>query len=242
MIPSIFALKNTLDRTSIYLIEAARFSHFICEESFDDLLRALRDYEKKRDNLTALYITRNAWQFIDSGFRFVRLLEQIRGLKHKDPRFKSCEQAVKKIEPFRNFFQHLNSSIPQIKSDTNPMLGAVSWSAEDLKTTFVAALGTLPPGTQVHSLGFDQDLGNFGGDVVIEADNSSLNISQTRADLLKGYDYLHDWLIAGGHVDQKACDPFFISFPAPNHRISGMRWIRVHFNTGPAGSSPSVNP
>jgi hypothetical protein len=225
------SITNISDRIIIYSIEAARFSYKMMESSFNDLQKLLSTIED--DTLTndiSLYVFKYAWQFIDMSFRFGRMLAQIRGLKHKEVGFKGVEKALVNIEKARNYIQHLNSQIPEVSKEIYPILGAVSWASKDKQKSFTVALGAMPTGTSFHSLSFDTMSKEFMGDIILNIDTFSVNLTECNKLMCSGFEYLIDWIDTNGYSSTKDIEPNIAIVPALNFDAPSKRYLRVQFD------------
>ena len=222
------SIANLSDRFAIYSIEAARFSFRMMESSFSDLQNLLDLLE--HDSLTdaiALSIFKSTWLFIDTSFRFGRMLGQIRGLKHNAIEYKRVEKALVDLEKARNYIQHLNSEIPGLSAETYPILGALSWASKDKQRSFTIALGTLPPGTTFHSLSFDTASKEFVDEIELSIDTFSLNLTECNKLIRSGFEYLADWIESKGYSSTAEIQPNFAITTALNLGIASKRYVRV---------------
>lgn len=210
-------ISSSLDRKEIYKIDAARYSYLIISLSFTELIDCLRKVEKDKKSLSnGLTAIRLAWQFIDYGFRFSRLLRQIRNLKQNDPVYKISNRRLQNIEKARNFIQHLNSSIPKADYIMYPVLGAISWPSQDLQKSFTLSLGTFPSGTHFHSLAYDRHEQHYIDTINISIDTFSVNIKESYGLLSDCSAHFEAWLSSIGILTDIDAKPNIIETPALN--------------------------
>ena len=153
---------NADSRNAVSRIEAARLSFEILSDSLNELKQSLRSLEGNREKFEIGKLTmRRVWEYIDWSFRFASVMSQIRGLKHKDPRFKALESDLLNIEFARNFIQHLNSEIPKTADVSYPVSGCILWSSADRKIAFASCMGTISKGMHMNTLTYDKVEGKY---------------------------------------------------------------------------------
>lgn len=190
---------NAESKIQVFRIESARISFELMADSLSDLKLALRELENNPKSFSfGKTATRRVWEFIDWAFRFGSVISQLKGFRHKDPRFKNYELIHRDIENARNFIQHLNSSIPDLPGVSFPVLGAVLWSSEDRNTSFAFALGTLAPGTEINSLGFEISVGKYVDNIAISYESKTLVLNLVYQTANSVNEYLNEW-IANSH-------------------------------------------
>jgi hypothetical protein len=197
------------------------------ESSFNDFQLILNPINNKTEmtNEIGLSVFKSMWQFIDMGFRFGRMLGQIRGLKHKEIGYIKVEKAMIDVEKARNYIQHLNSQIPQLTSDTYPILGAISWPSKDLQVSYTLALGTLPPGTSFNSLSYDSKNKSFLPDIILFIDTFSVNLSKSYQLFCDGNACLSDWIITNGYSSDVDLQPSYAIVPAISTKAPTKRYV-----------------
>jgi hypothetical protein len=187
------SLKHLTDRKAVYRIEAARISFEVLSDSFNGLRQTLQGISGTEcDVATALKAYKEAWQFVDYTFRFLAVVNQIRGLKHRDPRFVTAQQSMPEIERARNFVQHLSSGIPKLSDETYPILGALAWSSDGGQKSHVLSLGRLPKGTQFHTVAYDTHEGAYVKDVLLCVDTFVVRMDRAFSLAVGCYEYLND--------------------------------------------------
>ena len=221
---------NKFDRMTTYSVEAARYSYKMMASSFSSLQDALDSVEHSGATTGIdLSIFMSAWQFIDMGFRFGRVLAQVRGLKHKNENYKKVEKALIDIEKARNYIQHLNSQLSQLTGEIYPILGAISWASKDRQKSFICALGAMPEGTSFHSLSFDTVKKEFLNDIILNIDTFSINLTQCNQQMEYGIEYLTTWADENGYLLTDDSSPSIAIIPALNG-ITTERYVRIYFD------------
>jgi hypothetical protein len=221
---------NKFDRITIYSVEAARFSYKMMASSFSslqDTLDAVENNGATRGIDLAIFMS--AWQFIDMGFRFGRVLAQVRGLRHKDESYKNVEKALIDIEKARNYIQHLNSQLSQLAGEIYPILGAILWASKDKQKSFICALGAMPEGTHFHSLSFDTVKKEFVDDIILNIDTFAINLTRCNQQMKDGIEYLTVWANENGYSFTDDSSPGIGIVPALNG-ITTERYVRLYFD------------
>jgi hypothetical protein len=212
------ALNANSERKDIFRIDAARYSFLIIQSCFQDLTASLKFIENgDNSNQLALQAFRAAWQIIDYTFRFCSLLSQLRGLKHSDTRFKRAERCYLEVEKARNYVQHLNTTIPVIPDESYPILGTISWPAQNKTTSITLSVGSHPKGTQFRSLIYDTVKGEFVNGIILNFETFGINILKIMDQVEAGYGYLNDWLIANDRLSNIESKPSIQTFSIPPH-------------------------
>lgn len=234
-------LQNITDAKTIFTIEAARYSFILFTSSHRSLESILRELEaailcgSQVEDGHALRAIESVWQMLDMGFRFGRLLGQIRGLKQKDVDFQITQRMTAEIEYFRNIFQHLNSHIPQIIAEVHPIMGVVSWVSATGNESISIGVGTQPSGVSFHSIPLDQENNKFTKRIVFSAGNKDIDLDEALTALTKGHTYLTNWLTDNNHLNNKIPTPTFAILNKNNLPkevlSSGKRYIRMKVNT-----------
>ena len=222
-------LKQLADRKAAYRIEAARISHAVLADSFKSLRLTLDGIVVNGcDMSTALQAYKDAWQFVDYTFRFLTVVGQIRGLKHRDTRFVSAQRVLPSIERARNFVQHLNSGIPTLSNETYPILGALTWSSDAGQQSHVLSLGRLPEGTQFHTLGYDTHEHAYVNEILLCVDTFTVSLGKAFSLANGCYDYLCDWLEEQGLLEDSTLVPNVMTVGPLGNVPGAKRFVRVY--------------
>jgi len=222
---------NTEDRVMVYKIEAARFSWLIIEQAYKKLIENLKLLTTEYTHDLALNTITTTWAIIDNSFRFLRLMEQLRGLKHKN--IQDALNYVEKIENFRNYIQHLNTEVNKLPEEIYPILGAISWPSNDLLESFAISVGTIPPGTIMNSLAFNVLTKKCQPDIIFNALNYSLNISELFKIINKTNNYLNEWLMENNFLINKdgGGNLFRVKFPTEGVFPNEIKRIKIKLRT-----------
>lgn len=218
------ALNATCDRKEVFRIEAARYSFEIIQACFQDLYTSLQAIEQgDTSSSQAIMAFRNAWQVIDYAHRYCTLLSQVRNLKHKDARYKTIERCQEKVGKARNYIQHLTTSIPNIPDESYPILGTLSWSSDSRRKSITLAIGSLPKGTQLHSLALDTKEFVFSSGVFIHFDSFNINLEKTVTQIKQGHTYLCEWLETNNLLSSVESAPSVLTFNVSQNVIDSMK-------------------
>jgi hypothetical protein len=224
------SLSQLTDRKAVYRIEAARISFQVLSDSFNDLRQTLQSISGTEcDVPTALKVYKDAWQFVDYTFRFLAVVSQIRGLKHKEPRFASAQRSLPEIERARNFVQHLNSGIPTLSDKTYPILGALAWSEEGGQKSHVLSLGRLPQGTQFHTVAYDTHQGAYVDEVLLCVDTFTVSLGRAFSLAIGCHEYLCDWLASQSLLEGVNHQPTVMTAGPLGEVPGARRFRRVRF-------------
>jgi len=235
-------LRAAVDRKEFFKIEAARISYEILSSAYEELTGFLRQFEKDdRTYPVALAAIRQAWQFIDYSFRFMRIVDQIRNLAHKDPRYKNAAKCLEHIEKARNFIQHLASGIPKQVSVVYPVLGVLAWASESREKSFTLSLGTLPPGTHFHTLAYDREKERYAGGFHIYVDTFNVNLTESFSKIKGCSEYLNEWLQTNKMLSDTELIPTLMEADALNVQAD-YRYVRVLMSTNEAIPQPIAKP
>ena len=219
---------ESAETTQIHKIEASRYS-FVILETFWDRILALRLHHADGSAIPESAVTEllySAWGIVDFGFRFCKVVSQVRGLKHKDKRFTTMEKMQQKLTGVRNYIQHLDNETHPKTEQTYPILGALSWSAHDGQTSTTVCLGTLPPDCAMNTMPFSSQEKKYLDEIILHVGESAIELKQAVADLRGAFEYLQEWLEAGNMLQNSdavanvlRAGPITQHIPAPWGRI-----------------------
>ena len=220
-------LKNLSDRKNMYRIEAARVSYLICESSYNELRNLLTEFEDRAPSFSdAIVALRLVWEFVDFAFRFLSVINQIKGLKHKEQAYQLAQDSKNNITKARNFFQHLNTSIPIAGDYIYPIAGAIVWPSRDRTKSYILSAGTIPNGTFLHSHKYDQQEQKYLDEVILNFDTFSVDIQDSYIKLSGAQKYLDEWLDEKNCLDDKDLDPTYLTFSSLGG-LGAKRYLRV---------------
>ena len=221
-------VSSKIGRLETYKIEAARQSFAIVEAAHAELIRITEGINSQSEAMAAsMLLTRLSWEIVDFGFRACGVLKHIRGLKHKDDRFKPVEKMYKELEHFRHYFQHLNNGISEITGEIDPILGVIGWAKIGGQVSFLTALGSIPPQTAFYSISYNTKLQSFEDGIHIYAYNGKLKLSRVVDVLSIAIGYLEEWLKCGGYLEDIDLHPTVLTFPAMP--VSEAPFVRLKF-------------
>ena len=171
---------NQTDCTFTYKLECARFSFIVLETRWRHLRFALdgnASGEIKEE--IAIELLSAAWKIVDFSSRFLNILKTMRGFPKKDARFVLLAKIENTLTKVRNYTQHVDeASHKHNGAETYPILGALAWSNQNGKLSTSMCVGTLPPETFFHTVGFDTTTGKYVDDVLLGAGNHTLSLLQ----------------------------------------------------------------
>ena len=79
------------DKFQVFKIDSTRFSCDIVKRKYKNLETKLKSIDQEEDAYeNVLFIISDAWDIIDSSFRAIRTLLQIRGISHKNVEIKKA--------------------------------------------------------------------------------------------------------------------------------------------------------
>ena len=200
-------LSNISDRADIARIESIRVSYQICYDAFEELCELLKSNDQKPNFSEVIKLLRKAWELIDFANRFATLLIQMRGMKHKDPRMKALIDLKPTIDEMRNLVQHLTTELLSLPANPAPVLGALTWTSADRLTGRTACVGYLPSGTNVNSAAFDRTTGLLVPDIILNAMDHAINLSETMNVLKGANEQFQELLISNSWLGDEESKP-----------------------------------
>jgi hypothetical protein len=183
------------NRLEAYKIEAIRYTYVFATNANENLKTALNKMDSSEINepdvITALS---SCWQIIDNSFRFLRLLQQVKGIRKKEIWMASVAKLDPSVEKFRNYIQHINSHVPRIQPEIYPILGVISWPSKNNQQSNSASMGGNPTGTMINTLSFDTSIGEYLPGIIFNADVFKIDISNLMKSLQLIRDGFDNWL------------------------------------------------
>jgi hypothetical protein len=201
-------LRNIVEQQQVFVIDAIRLSLEIEKALYTRLWRLLRTIERTSDKAnprpgTSLSAIGSAWQIVDTIYRIRGLARQVKGLSHKSPEYQLFQRNTDSSEAFRHFYQHLDSEIPKIPLNTNPIIGVLSWVTRDPNKSMTVVYGTFPKEGELHSLALDTWTGSFAQRLVFTAGQMDLDIEATHQEARKFRTFFESWLSEKGFLGEE---------------------------------------
>lgn len=128
-------LPSEMNQKQKLYLDGIRFSIEIIDLAYLRLKQILYNlsnnikYNSKIDHLIFVSAIHDAWSLIDSVYRLRGLLQRCPGIKKKSPEMILFDKNTRDVEPFRHFFQHLNTQINELIKLNLPVWGVITWIA-----------------------------------------------------------------------------------------------------------------
>ena len=193
------ALQASLDRKQILVLDALRYSLMHERDVFRAVTRFLRrigkmPFNSRPPDRLAIGALASAWQLIDNIYRIRGLLRQVKGLSQKSPQIQLFLRNTAGVDNFRNFFQHLDSSIAKLSGKSYPIMGVLSWVTHDPAMSCSLSLGHWTKDTHAHSLVVDTWTSSFVARIQLDAGNASIELANAHSSARKLSAFLERWL------------------------------------------------
>mgnify|MGYP006873467032 CR=1 FL=1 len=185
-------LPESLDRRSVLFLDGIRYAIQIFDLASSRLGGTLHQLSQIKENSPELAdgissAIADAWTMIDSTHRLRELLEQLPGLKKKEPALQLFLKRTSKVEDLRNFFQHFRNEIDTFTELGLPLWGTLSWVYTDRETgrsqQYSIAPGTFFDGVGIHSCTYDRFHHKFVERVLFQAGTERIDLAD-----------LNDWM------------------------------------------------
>jgi hypothetical protein len=202
------ALIGSLSRRDIFVLDALRVSLLNEKLAYARLLRSLAVIARlplgaRPTNARACTSLATAWQLVDEVHRIRGLVRQVYGLPHRTPAVQIFLRETAGVEQFRNFFQHLNSSIGSLSGKSFPIIGVLSWSTSDSRHSCSLAFGHWTKETHAHSLVWDMQTMSFIQSLQFDAADLSLAMGNVHARARSFSRFFERWLRKEKLVDER---------------------------------------
>ena len=161
-------------------------------ETLDEIARNHPDKYTEEEVTSGLL---DAWTLIDICHRIRKLVQGMPRLSRKLPDIQIFLRETEQIENLRHYVQHLNSGIPKIPLESNPLWGVLSWTpTNDNMTCFSIFSGNLVGGVTGHSLTFDVHNCKFVSKLKLLVNGIETDLVSVSEQLIKLKICISEWL------------------------------------------------
>ena len=179
-------LPTNLSTRLVLFIDGITYSAEILDLAFQRLSQTLEKIasgQVQKDHLRAHIIesVSNAWVIIDSGHRLRELVQQLPGLKQKQPDVQLFIRKTSDIEDLRHYYQHFRTEIDSFVKKCMPLWGSIAWSCFHPETK-APETHTIIPGTFFHKVSapscvFDREEMKFVDRISLHAGPKSVDLA-----------------------------------------------------------------
>jgi hypothetical protein len=122
-----------VDTRTILFLDGIRYSIDFTSVAFHRIIRTIKRIATLEAGSAAMQeaiteVMADAWLMIDAVHRLRELVQQLPGLKQKEPAVQAFYRATEEVKEFRNYVQHLSSGIEAFVEEKMPLWGVLSWT------------------------------------------------------------------------------------------------------------------
>ena len=126
-LPSSFPTRQVLFFDGIrYSLSTLDLAHARLYEELAKITHDGEPTDSSEIDFTSVFL--DAWAVVDNVHRLKALLDNVPGLKKKEPALQLFKKSLSTFEPLRHGIQHLNSEIPKLEATQLPVWGCLSWA------------------------------------------------------------------------------------------------------------------
>ncbi len=180
-------MPKNLEPRSVLFLDGIRYSTELVDLAFRRLERNLEiiaNHKADEGDLGFLIVEAisDAWAFVDSYHRLRGLIQQLPGLKQKQPKLQIFLRQSVQIDDLRNYIQHLRTIIDEFVETKMPLWGSVSWTRRDPETgiqeNHIIIPGTYFNDCRVTGCVFDSHIGEFIEKLVLEVGLKRVDLAE----------------------------------------------------------------
>ena len=196
---------TALDRRTVLYLDGIRYSMHIFDIAFERFTATIQRLSNERQEPGTLAHSiaeafGDAWLLVDAAHRLRELVQQLPGLKQKQPTIQLFLRRTAPIEDLRHFVQHFRSGIDTHVQTGHPLWGTLSWTRTNPTTgdpeNFTIAPGTFFDGAIVPMCTFDSLEFRFVQRVKLQVGSLSVDLANVYDQVAEFAAWYTDWFSA----------------------------------------------